>query len=99
MHGSVFGRIEVIRVVKGQIERLRLHESAVRDRVAKVSTLKHLQDLYEKLACYAGCPHIPTDAVWAVRMAFVRVAPISGLRSRIDYRSVGRGVHGGSTRE
>lgn len=49
-HGSAFGRIEMIRVVKGRIERLRLHESTVRDKVAKVTTLKHLQDLYEDLA-------------------------------------------------
>jgi len=49
-HRASFGRIETIRVVKGKIERLRLHQESVRDKVIKVTDLKHLQDLYEQLA-------------------------------------------------
>jgi hypothetical protein len=48
-HGGAFGRIELIRVVKGRIERLRLHQELVRDKVAKVADLKHLQELYASL--------------------------------------------------
>lgn len=47
-HGAAFGRIEMIRVVKGQIERLRLHQESVRDKVLKVTDLKHLAELYEQ---------------------------------------------------
>jgi type III restriction enzyme len=47
-HGSAFGRIEMIRVVKGKIERLRLHQESVRDKVLKVTDLKHLAELYEQ---------------------------------------------------
>ena len=39
----------MIRVVKGQIQRLRLHQEFVRDKVMKVTDLKHLQELYEQL--------------------------------------------------
>lgn len=66
-HGSVFGRIEVIRVVKGRIERLRLHESGVRDKVAKVSTLKHLQDLLRGAGLKRWLSHSTpcyTSAAW-----------------------------------
>jgi type III restriction enzyme len=45
-HGAAFGRIEVIRVVKGKIERLRLHQESIRDKVLKVTDLKHLAELY-----------------------------------------------------
>jgi type III restriction enzyme len=45
-HGAAFGRIEMIRIVKGKIERLRLHQESVRDRVLKVTDLKHLAELY-----------------------------------------------------
>jgi type III restriction enzyme len=45
-HGSGFGRIEMIRIVKGQIQRLRLHQESVRDKVLKVTDLKHLAELY-----------------------------------------------------
>ena len=48
-HGASFGRIEMIRVVKGKVERLRLHQESVRDKVLKVTDLKHLQELYEQL--------------------------------------------------
>lgn len=48
-HGASFGHIEMIRVVKGKIERLRLHQESVRDKVIKVTDLKHLQELYEQL--------------------------------------------------
>ena len=47
-HSAAFGRIETIRVVKGQIERLRLHEESVRDKVLKVTDLKHLAELYDQ---------------------------------------------------
>jgi type III restriction enzyme len=45
-HGTAFGRIEMIRIVKGQIQRLRLHQESVRDKVLKVTDLKHLAELY-----------------------------------------------------
>ena len=45
-HGASFGRIEMIRIVKGQIERLRLHQESVREKVLKVTDLKHLAELY-----------------------------------------------------
>lgn len=45
-HGAAFGRIEMIRVAKGQIQRLRLHQESVRDKVLKVTDLKHLAEMY-----------------------------------------------------
>ncbi len=45
-HGAAFGRIEMIRIVQGKIERLRLHQESVRDKVLKVTDLKHLAELY-----------------------------------------------------
>lgn len=47
-HGSAFGRIEMIRVVGGQIHRLRLHQESVRDKVLQVTDLKHLAELYDQ---------------------------------------------------
>jgi type III restriction enzyme len=47
-HGAAFGRIELIRIEKGQIQRLRLHQESVRDKVLKVTDLKHLAELYEQ---------------------------------------------------
>jgi type III restriction enzyme len=47
-HGAAFGRIEIIRITQGQIERLRLHRESVRDKVLKVTDLKHLAELYEQ---------------------------------------------------
>jgi type III restriction enzyme len=47
-HGAAFGRIEIIRIVKGQIQRLRLHQELIRDKVLKVTDLKHLAELYEQ---------------------------------------------------
>jgi type III restriction enzyme len=45
-HGASFGRIEMIRIARGQIQRLRLHQESVRDKVLKVTDLKHLVELY-----------------------------------------------------
>ena len=45
-HGAAFGRIEMIRVANGQIQRLRLHQETVRDKLLKVTDLKHLAELY-----------------------------------------------------
>jgi type III restriction enzyme len=45
-HGVAFGRIELIRVVGQQIQRLRLHQEAVRDKVLRVTDLKHLSELF-----------------------------------------------------
>lgn len=47
-HGAAFGRIETVRVVKGRIQRLRLHQESIRDKVLKVTDLKHLAELYEQ---------------------------------------------------
>jgi hypothetical protein len=43
-HAAAFGRIELIREVSGKIERLRLHQESIRDKVLKVADLKHLAD-------------------------------------------------------
>ncbi len=48
-HGRAFGHIEIIRIVKARIQRLRLHQESVRDKVVKVTDLKHLGQLYEQL--------------------------------------------------
>jgi type III restriction enzyme len=45
-HGAAFGRVELIRVASGKIERLRLHQESIRDKVLKVTDLKHLAELY-----------------------------------------------------
>jgi type III restriction enzyme len=47
-HGAAFGRIELIRVASGKIERLRLHQESIRDKVLKVTDLKHLAELYSQ---------------------------------------------------
>lgn len=47
-HGAAFGRIEIVRIVKGKIERLRLHQESIRDKVAIVTDLKHLAELYSQ---------------------------------------------------
>ncbi len=47
-HGGSFGHIELIRIAKGQIQRLRLHQETVRDKVLKVTDLKHLAELYDQ---------------------------------------------------
>jgi type III restriction enzyme len=45
-HGGAFGRIEAIRVESGRIQRLRLHQESVRDKVLRVTDLRHLAELY-----------------------------------------------------
>jgi hypothetical protein len=45
-HAGAFGRIEAIRVEQGRIQRLRLHQESVRDKVLKVTDLRHLAELY-----------------------------------------------------
>jgi type III restriction enzyme len=47
-HSAAFGRIETVRVVKGRIQRLRLQHESIRDKVIKVSDLKHLAELYDQ---------------------------------------------------
>ena len=47
-HGAAFSRIETVRVVKGRIQRLRLHQESIRDKLLKVTDLKHLAELYEQ---------------------------------------------------
>jgi type III restriction enzyme len=47
-HGAAFGRIETVRIVNGQIQRLRLHQESVRDKVLKVTDLKHLAESYSQ---------------------------------------------------
>jgi type III restriction enzyme len=47
-YGAAFGRIEIARIANGKIERLRLHQESVRDKVIKVTDLKHLTELYEQ---------------------------------------------------
>jgi type III restriction enzyme len=45
-HHGAFGRIESIRVVSDKIERLRLDQESIRDRVSRVKDLAHLKELY-----------------------------------------------------
>lgn len=47
-HGGAFGRIELIRLANGRIERLRLHQESMRDKVLKVTDLNHLAELYSQ---------------------------------------------------
>lgn len=47
-HGGAFGRIELIRLVDGRIQRLRLHQEMIRDRVLRVTDLKFLSELYSQ---------------------------------------------------
>lgn len=49
-HHAAFGRIEAIRVVGGKIERLRLHQESIRDKVVNVTDPQHLADLYAQHA-------------------------------------------------
>ena len=46
--GAMFGRIELIRIEKGQIQRLRPHQELIRDKALKVTAVKHLEELYEQ---------------------------------------------------
>ena len=48
-HGESFGRIEMIRLVKGKPERLDMQEEKVRNKVLKASTAEQLKDLYSEL--------------------------------------------------
>jgi hypothetical protein len=45
---AAFGRIDLIRLANGKIERLRLHQESIRDKVLKVTDLKHLAELYSQ---------------------------------------------------
>ncbi len=47
-HGNVLGHLETTRMTEGRIQRLRLHQESVRDRVLKVTDLKHLTELYDQ---------------------------------------------------
>lgn len=49
-HHAAFGRIELIRIVKDKIERLRLDQESIRDKVMQVTDLKHLAELYAQHA-------------------------------------------------
>lgn len=46
-HAAAFGRIELIRLVDGRIERLSLNKESIRDRVAGVTVLRELQAIYD----------------------------------------------------
>jgi type III restriction enzyme len=46
-HGDMFGHIEFIRVVKGRIARLRIHDATLREKVERVADDKHLNDLFD----------------------------------------------------
>lgn len=46
-HGSSFGRMELLRVHAGKIQRLDLLDETVRDNVKKVTTPEHLRQLFE----------------------------------------------------
>ncbi len=46
-HGDAFGRIELIRVVKGNLQRLDLLDEETREKVRKVTTPEHLRQLFE----------------------------------------------------
>lgn len=38
----------MIRIEKGRIERLQLHQESIRDKVVGVTDLKHLAELYDQ---------------------------------------------------
>ena len=48
-HGALFGRIELIRVKAGRVDRLDLTKPAVRERVISVTSNEHLRQLYDLL--------------------------------------------------
>lgn len=48
-HGAAFGRIEMIRLVKGKAERLDMQEEKVRAKVLKATTAEQLKDLYGEM--------------------------------------------------
>ena len=48
-HGEMFGRIEMIRVVKGKPERLDMQDEKIRAKVLKATTAEQLQDLYQEV--------------------------------------------------
>jgi type III restriction enzyme len=48
-HGEVFGRIEMIRLVKGKPERLDMQDEKTRNKVLKATTAEQLMDLYAEL--------------------------------------------------
>jgi type III restriction enzyme len=47
-HGEHFGRIEMIRLVKGKPERLDMQDEKIRGKVLKFTTVEQLKDLYEE---------------------------------------------------
>jgi type III restriction enzyme len=48
-HGEGFGRIEMIRLVKGKPERLDMQDDKVRGKVLKATTAEQLKDLYAEM--------------------------------------------------
>ncbi len=46
-HADKFGRIEMIRVIDGRVDRLDLIDEAQRDRVLRVSSNDHLRELFD----------------------------------------------------
>jgi len=48
LHGEGFGRIEMIRVVKGRLERLNMQDDKTRSKVLK-ATAEQLGDLYAEV--------------------------------------------------
>src|SRR5262249_2130886 len=47
--GEAFGRIEMIRLVKGKSERLDMQDEKPRNKVLKATTAEQLMDLYDEL--------------------------------------------------
>ena len=45
-HGEQFDRIQMIRIVKGQLERLDMQDTKVRGKVLRATTAEQLKDLY-----------------------------------------------------
>jgi type III restriction enzyme len=48
-HGDLFGRIEMIRIVKGKAERLDMQDEKVRSKVLKLTTADQIKDLYTEI--------------------------------------------------
>jgi type III restriction enzyme len=48
-HGEGFGRIEMIRLAKGRLERLDMQDNKIRGKVLKATTAEQLKDLYAEL--------------------------------------------------
>jgi type III restriction enzyme len=81
-HGEGFGRIEMIRLVKGKPERLDMQDERFRGRVLKATTAEQLQDLYEEMEGIPSdpVPIVPQDAAAGIKSLQRRLSTGSIVR-------------------